>query len=163
MIVFILQATYFVAFLTMEIRRIRAYRNAFLPCISMDDSKPVKSITSGETAAKKLKHSNPGKLVFKKFATFLMYPTSKAMVVVLTCCLTAIGAFGVTELKQEFNPAWFLPPGSYLNEWIDKKEAYFPNKGERVTINIGEIGNVQRFVIQDFFSFSLHILNFQTP
>ena len=96
MIVFILQATYFVAFLTMEIRRIRAHRNAFLPCISMDDSKPVKSITSGETAAKKLKHSNPGKLVFKKFATFLMYPTSKAMVVVLTCCLTAIGAFGVT-------------------------------------------------------------------
>lgn len=69
------------------------------------------------------------------------------MVVVLTCGLTAIGAFGVTELKQEFNPAWFLPPGSYLNEWIDKKEAYFPNKGERVTINIGEIGNVQNLLM----------------
>ena len=131
MIVYILQATYFVAFLTMDAQRIRAHRNAFLPCISM--AKP-------ETP-RELKHSNPGKVVFQKFATFLMHPASKVTVVILTGGLTALGAYGVTELKQEFNPAWFLPPRSYLTEWMNNKEEYFPNKGERVTINIGEIGN----------------------
>lgn len=130
MIVYFLQATYFVAVLTFEIRRIRANRNAFLPFVKMD-SKPIQS--------EELKRKNPGKLVFKKFATLLMHPASKTIVILFTCGLTALGAFGVTELKQEFNPAWFLPPNSYLIEWIDNKEEYFPNKGERVTINIGEI------------------------
>ena len=148
MIVYILQATYFVAFLTMDAQRIRAHRNAFLPCISM--AKP-------ETP-RELKHSNPGKVVFQKFATFLMHPASKVTVVILTGGLTALGAYGVTELKQEFNPAWFLPPRSYLTEWMNNKEEYFPDKGERVTINIGEIGNNKKKVKVDFFLLKLIFL-----
>ena len=122
MIVYILQATYFVAFLTYEIKRTRANRNAFFPCITHD--------TKPKTDQNGLKSNNPGKLAFRKFATVLMHPVSKSLVLLFTCGLTALGSYGVTELKQEFNPAWFLPPGSYLNQWLDQKELYFPNKGK---------------------------------
>merc|ERR1712018_576393 len=54
MIVYFLQATYFVAVLTFEIRRIRANRNAFLPFIH---SKPIRN--------EELKRKNPGKIIFK--------------------------------------------------------------------------------------------------
>ena len=51
----------------------------------------------------------------------------------------------MTELKQEFKASWFLPPNSYLGDWIKTNEKYFPGSGTRVTINIGGINYESEF------------------
>ena len=45
----------------------------------------------------------------------------------------------MTELQQEFDAAWFLPPNSYLGDWIKTNREYFPGSGTRVKINIDNI------------------------
>ena len=45
----------------------------------------------------------------------------------------------MTELQQEFDAAWFLPPNSYLGDWIKTNREFFPGSGTRVQINIDNI------------------------
>ncbi len=82
---------------------------------------------------------NPGRVIFKKYATLLMHPVSKSIALLITAFMLGVGIYGVYELRQEFNPAWFLPAGSYLLDWYEKVDEFFPGSGERVTINIGAI------------------------
>ncbi len=82
---------------------------------------------------------NPGKKIFRKLGEILMHPVSKTFVLLLTIGLTSLAIYGLTELRQEFNPVWFIPIGSYLQKWFAVTEQYFPESGERVTVNIGEI------------------------
>ena len=32
---------------------------------------------------------------------------------------------------QEFDPIWFLPPSSYLRQWFEASDTFFPSEGER--------------------------------
>ena len=68
-----------------------------------------------------------------------MHPVAKTCVILITAFILGFGIYGLTQLDQKFNPAWFLPPGSYLLDWLDNNEKYFPGSGDRVTVNIGEI------------------------
>lgn len=133
--VYILQAVLFTAFLSLDIERIRQNRNGFFPCISHK----MQEQTEEEATKLSWWRLNPGKIFFEKYATILMKPVSKAVVLAVTAICLGFGIYGVVELKQEFNPAWFLPGGSYLLGWLDQVEKYFPASGEKVTINIGEI------------------------
>ena len=53
-----------------------------------------------------------------------------------------LGIFGMTEIKQEFDIAKYLPPKSYVGDWIQAKKIYFPGFGDRAIINFGEIDYV---------------------
>jgi hypothetical protein len=37
-------------------------------------------------------------------------------------------------MEQQFDPAWFLPPDSYLSNWTRMNKKYFPYGGDRVTV-----------------------------
>jgi len=41
----------------------------------------------------------------------------KAGVLAVTVALAGLGAWGAADLRQEFDPAWFLPKDSYLFHW----------------------------------------------
>ena len=47
--------------------------------------------------------------------------------------------WGLTNLRQEFNPVWFIPQESYLAQWFNANEKYFPKEGETVKINIAQV------------------------
>ena len=59
--------------------------------------------------------------------------------VLLTLGLASVGVLGLTRLRQEFNPVWFIPPESYLAKWFAANEYYFPREGETVKINIAQV------------------------
>ena len=86
-LVYILQATFFTAFLALDLRRIRANRNSFLPCIKHKKSENSEETVIGEVWWRK----NPGKLVFRKYGEILMHPVSKILVIIFTIGLTAVG------------------------------------------------------------------------
>merc|ERR1711935_677621 len=140
LIVYILQSVLFTAFLALDIQRVRDNRNGFLFCYThkLEEGDGGVDEAGGE---KQLSwwRSNPGKVFFKWFGTKLMHPAAKTSVIFITAVILGFGIYGVTQLDQKFNPAWFLPAGSYLLDWINSNELYFPGSGDRVTINIGEI------------------------
>ena len=57
----------------------------------------------------------------------------------LTAGVGGVGIWGLTQLRQEFNPVWFIPQESYLAQWFNANEKYFPKEGEKVEINIAQV------------------------
>ena len=139
LIVYILQSVLFTAFLALDIQRIRDNRNGFFFCYThkIEEGKGHED----EGGEKKLSwwRSNPGKVFFNKFGTILMHPAAKTIVIFITALILGFGIYGLMQLEQKFNPAWFLPTGAYLLDFLDANELYFPGSGDRVTINIGDI------------------------
>merc|ERR1719334_737019 len=68
-----------------------------------------------------------------------MHPAAKVGVLVLTASLLSVGGWGLSQLRQEFNPVWFIPQDSYLKGWFDANSEHFPKAGETVKINIAQI------------------------
>lgn len=129
-VVYILQATLFVAVLTYDTRRMEAKRNGFLPCYVHNDWK---------ASAKNWWRTNLCQRLFIKYGRILMHPASKTIVLISTAALCGSSIYGLTQLRQEFNPMWLLPEESSLKQWFNRNQEYFPTDGERVTITIGKI------------------------
>lgn len=130
LIVYFLQATWFVAWMTLDQRRIEDRRNGYVPCIR---HAPVKS--DGQTC---------GQLdflqsFFEKYCQVLLKTPSKVFVFILTATLLSISTWGSVELRQEFDPMWFLPKDSYLSLWAGNNEKYFPSQGEKIHVFIIEL------------------------
>lgn len=49
----------------------------------------------------------------------------------VTTCLFGVCIWGNVELRQEFDPVWFLPTDSYLFKYIFAREEYFNETGAR--------------------------------
>ena len=115
LIVYIIQSTFFVACLALDQRRIIKGKNGYLPCLKCpkeaENSDPV---------------SNPSKMImggeilqasFHHFSNFLLKIPTQICVCILTLAIFAISCWGNVELRQEFDPMWFLPKDSYLFQW----------------------------------------------
>jgi len=129
--VYFFQATLFAAFLSLDCRRLQGNRNGLCPCyVHKDVPENVKGSGSELSIFQR---------VFQHVAR-LMFGTVGMVVVMLTCAgVLAGGIYGLTELQQEFDPIWFLPPTSDISMWFSANEEYFPVAGEQVTIYITEI------------------------
>ena len=58
----------------------------------------------------------------------------KAVIICITLVILGFSIWGNIELRQEFNPVWFLPPDSYLAQWHKYNSIHFPSQGEKVTV-----------------------------
>ena len=126
--IYIYQATIFTAALSIDQRRIESRRNGLIPCIKHKDWSP-----------NSVSQRNFAQEYFAKYGELLSYWPAKLTVLALTLGLASCGVWGLTQLRQEFNPIWFIPPESYLSKWFTANEKYFPKEGESVTINIAQI------------------------
>ena len=120
---YILQATWFVAWFSIDQRRIEDQRNGSLICIKHKNFKP-----------NKFSQKNILQTVFKSIANVIVLKPVKALIVFFTLILLGVSIWGNIELRQEFNPIWFLPADSYLAQWHKYNSIYFPSQGEKVTI-----------------------------
>ena len=97
-LVFLLQTTLFIACLSLDIQRMKSYRNGCIPCckvkktVAMDLEKSKYSI---------LWQKNPGKVLFWKYGEILMHPVSKSLVVGLTILLGGIGKFTLFSVQND--------------------------------------------------------------
>ena len=51
--------------------------------------------------------------------------------------------------SQEFDPIWFLPPTSYLRQWFEASDTFFPSDGERFVYCLGPRGPLVQPLIPD--------------
>ena len=125
-LVYIFQATFFTAFLALDLRRIRANRNSFLPCIKHKKSEDLEDSTA-------LRHQigwrkNPGKIFFRKYGEILMHPISKTLVICLTIGLTGVGKCTISENvvfeKWNISTNGEANQNNFINEWRGEAESW---------------------------------------
>ena len=126
--IFVYQATIFTAALGIDQKRIEARRNGLLPCIKHKN-----------WTANSVSQQNLGQKFFSWYGGLLTHWAAKVLVLLVTIGLASVGLWGLTRLRQEFNPVWFIPPQSYLAKWFAANEFYFPKEGETVKINIAQV------------------------
>lgn len=129
--VFFFQCTFFVAVMVIDQRRVESNRNVFIPCYK--HKKATKPFCN---------ELNLSTTIFEMYGHILMKLPVKIVVIFLTAAITAIGIWGNVELEQKFVPGWFLPPDSYLAQWIKFNDIYFPSRGSRVTVYCSEFDDV---------------------
>ena len=118
--IFLLQVTWFIAWMSLDERRVAARRDGVLPCITHPEgSKGLSCIPQKKGG-------------FSVASMYQMLLSSKVLMV-LTCLLTAglfgVGAWGWSRMRMKFDPVLLLPGDSYLREWLATQDTFYPDNG----------------------------------
>merc|ERR1719210_63463 len=108
-LIFLLQTSWFVAWLSLDQHRIEMRKHGIIPCVTVEkESEPVTLVTEKPTA----------KRLMSRYASLLDSSLFKAVVLTITAGLLAFGIYGSVNIVQRFDPIRMLPRGNYLSEWI---------------------------------------------
>ena len=114
---FFLQLTFFLAWFTIDQRRIESKRDGMCCWKRHPNHKPS---------------DKPGliKRAASLLAAFLSHKPVKALVVVASFALAGVCSWGVTQIPVELDYAAFLPSDSALFQWFQWDAELFPREGE---------------------------------
>lgn len=127
------QATFFVAWFTYDQRRVEERRNGLFWCYKHKDWEPNKC-SQVDLASQ---------FFDKVYAKVLLLKPTKVLVFLVTAGLLCVSIWGVTHLRQYFNPILFIPHSSYLFQFLSKLMHFYPEAGERGTVYFGELNYPQ--------------------
>lgn len=127
--IYFFQSTFFVACLSLDQRRLEDSRHGFLWCWK------IKNWTPNDCSQRDLCQT----FFTEVYAKFLFKLPVKIVVIVVTAAVLAVSGWGLSNLRQEFDPVWFLPQDSYLYKFFMKQKYYYPSSGEEGTIYFGNV------------------------
>lgn len=136
-VTFVLQVTFFVAFFTLDCRRVEEKRNGVVPCIKHENL-VVHTVSES-------KHNFSWWMINKLYSNVVLTTPGKLAIVAITIGLATFGVTGSNQLEQWFDPVWFLPSDSYLSKFLIVKEKEFPKVGYEATVFMSEIDFVPEF------------------
>ena len=58
------------------------------------------------------------------------------MILLITATSLGLNIWGSVLMRQEFNPLWFIPKSTYLAQYFDTLDNYYPNTGELATVYV---------------------------
>eukprot|EP00095_Tigriopus_kingsejongensis_P003657 maker-scaffold11_size778918-snap-gene-1.12 protein:Tk03657 transcript:maker-scaffold11_size778918-snap-gene-1.12-mRNA-1 annotation:"hypothetical protein DAPPUDRAFT_306990" len=126
---YVLQVTFFVAWLAIDQKRIDDKRDgACCWVVHGDQWKP-----------NKLSQRSLMEEAFDALGRFLAYPIVKISVLLTTLAFFALGCWGTTLLEVEFRYVEFLPDDSSIYQWFQLHTGYFPGDGEMGTLYFSEM------------------------
>lgn len=79
------------------------------------------------------------------YSTIVLTLPGKLIILIVTVAITTVAGFGASQLKQWFDPNWFLPKGSYLSDYIIVHNQQFPSRGYPAGVFIGEIDYIAEY------------------
>ncbi|CAL4069058.1 unnamed protein product [Meganyctiphanes norvegica] len=118
--VYILQATFFLAWLIKDEQRMKEHKHGLLWFIKLENWKPSSCS----------KRDLLNEFFAKVYANVLMKTTVRAAVIIISAFLVGISTWATSNLHQEFNPMDFIPSSSYVYKWFNATSAHFPTNGE---------------------------------
>ena len=127
------QITLFAGALALDCKRLHQGRNGFCPC--------YRHKVEEEKTNRPVRHEKKLSIAQKAlgfFADIILSLPGQIIVILSTLALLSCGLWQITMLRQEFKSIWFLPPSTYLRQWFDASDKYFPGDGERVVVYIAE-------------------------
>ena len=124
--IYLLQMTWFVAWMYLDEKRIQSQRNGLLPCLSFPENKPSSCSSS-----------NWGQRFLHKYETVLPSLSFRVCVLLATSVLTILGICGCILIRQKFDYLLLLPADSYLRQWHDMRNQLYPDKGWSADVYTG--------------------------
>ncbi|CRK87719.1 CLUMA_CG001509, isoform A [Clunio marinus] len=119
--------TFFVAVLTLDEKRLARNRNGIVPCISNKEAK----IWCEPKLMPRFIHFLYSKFILKK--------VGKVIVIVAAICLSAFSIDRVLQMKQKFDPIWFIPSSSYFFQYDMAHRHFYPNRGFSAGVYMGQL------------------------
>ncbi|XP_071954157.1 patched domain-containing protein 3-like [Antedon mediterranea] len=127
---FIFSILFFSSVLVLDERRVDSRHDACICCYRhRDDYEPPKC------AKRQLLQEFFGKI----YAPVLMKLSVKVFVVVITVIMFIFGTFGTLNIEQHFDFALFVAPDSYVNEFFDLRQKFFPERGSQSAIYLPNV------------------------
>jgi len=163
--IFLLQCTWFIAWLVLDERRIQNHKNGFLPCIvHHTDSKTEKNNNKSEISKSEVNESTDGPIQkFKNVALELKKKVVGAEVCdlfksTLRCCISSVsysiivigisscflgaGSYGLSQINYKFDPLILVPTNSYFTRFLTVNDENFnPLRGYKAHIYIGSFNS----------------------
>ncbi|XP_015188505.1 PREDICTED: patched domain-containing protein 3-like [Polistes dominula] len=136
LVTFLLQITFFVAFFTLDAKRIQQKRNGLIPCI-VHENYVSKIVDPNETFSTKL--------IDRFYSKIVLTVPGKLSILLITIIAASVGAIGSYQLEQWFDPIWFLPKDSHLSNYIVARNQYFSHRGHSAYVFIGDIDYPSEF------------------
>lgn len=141
--IYLLQLSWFVAWMCLDEKRVLAGRDGVLPCIQH----PPQSKGLGCTAP----WSSSGWTMAKIYSQLLSSNIFRMTILISTVSFFSVGVWGWTLMKMKFDPTLLLPGDSYLREWIFIHESDFPFNGWTAevysdTLNYSDLPNIDKLV-----------------
>ncbi|KOC67294.1 Patched domain-containing protein 3 [Habropoda laboriosa] len=136
LLTFLFQITFYVAFFSIDARRIENKRNSLLPCI-VHENFTQKFISPQEEL--------PAKLITKLYSNVVLTMPGKILIVLITIVTASAGIVGLLQLQQWFDPAWFIPSHSYLSKYINVRRDEYPEHGYEAMILMGDFNYTAEF------------------
>ncbi|XP_066977842.1 LOW QUALITY PROTEIN: patched domain-containing protein 3-like [Macrobrachium rosenbergii] len=130
--IYFFQATFFVAWLSLDQRRLEDHRHGLFWCWKIKDWRP--------NACSRQRFCQ--RFFGKPYARLFLNLPMKIIILLLTLGIIAVSGWGLANLRQEFNSIWFLPQESYLYKFFIKQKEYYPSSGEGGTIYFGNMSLV---------------------
>ena len=108
--IFVLQSSWFVAWMTLDELRIQEKRDGLAPCLVHRDWIPPKWSTG----------TNTGKKVMSFVGNLFKRAPVQMLVLFTTAALLAVGVWGTLQIKVHFDPIKLMPKSSYLRQFADQ-------------------------------------------
>ncbi|XP_023339853.1 patched domain-containing protein 3 isoform X2 [Eurytemora carolleeae] len=126
--IYALQVTHFVAWMSLDEKRMRAHRDGCLCCVTH------KNFQSFEFSRKSILNK-----AFRMLGLLITNTVFKIFIILLTITFIVFGIWGALSLTQEYQPEWLLPPESEIAQWFGIKAIYYPSHGEPGFVMIPKI------------------------
>ncbi|KAK7077774.1 Patched domain-containing protein 3 [Halocaridina rubra] len=140
--VYFFQATFFVACLTLDQRRVEDTRHFLCCCWKIENWTPEECSDAELCKA----------FFLKVYADFLLRFRVRIFVLFLSTLVFGFSCWGVSNLKQDFDPKWFLPPNSSLAEFLGKMNVYYPSSGDIGAVYFSNVSYLEFPKLQEMVS-----------
>ena len=118
MATYLLQSSWLVAWMVIDLRRMKDKRDGFIPCIVHKDWQPPKWT-----------QKDLGSFVMSNICKLFDLRLFQMVIIFSTVAMLSIGIFGIYNLKILFDGKTFLHYESYFIKWMDQNEIDFPEDG----------------------------------
>ena len=135
--VYLLQVSWFVAWMSIDQKRIESGRNGIIPCIVHKDV--AKEGDTKDLEANNYTWKNIGKSIFTWHGHLLKYKIYSFTVILVTLGFLTCGLYGTINIRQEYDEIKMLPPDTYLRKWFDIIREDFTGLGQNVKLFTGAI------------------------
>lgn len=142
--IFCFSVTFYVAVLTLDVKRVKANRNGVLFCYK---HKSEIRVSSSKTILQSFFEA------FYKQVVFTI--PGRCIVLLFVLISTGFSIQAVLRLEQRFDPKWFVPDDTYYKQFLNAYDYYYPEVGDAGMIFLGEMNYTTEFpklynMVQEF-------------
>ena len=131
--VFLQMASFFLAWLVIDQKRIDAKRDGCLCCMKK----------SADWTPNDFSQKSYMDLAFKAYAGIIHEIPFKIAALVLTAVLAAVSAYGVSQLETNFDFVDWFPPDTSVVKYLKAQKEHFPSGGISGKVYIADLPNVE--------------------